>query len=46
MPGVSGIEATRVISQLVPIAQIVMLTSSDEEDDLYDAIKGALAATC
>ena len=40
MPGVSGIEATRVISQLVPIAKIVMLTSSDEEDDLYDAIKG------
>ncbi len=40
MPGVSGIEATRVISQLVPIAQIVMLTSSDEEDDLYDAIRG------
>ena len=40
MPGVSGIQATRVISQLVPIAKIVMLTSSDEEDDLYDAIKG------
>ncbi len=40
MPGISGIEATRVISQLVPIAEIVMLTSSDEEDDLYDAIKG------
>ena len=40
MPGVSGIEATRVISQLVPIAKIVMLTSSDEEDDLYDAMKG------
>ena len=40
MPGTSGIETTRVISQLVPIAKIVMLTSSDEEDDLYDAIKG------
>lgn len=40
MPGISGIEATRVISQLVPIAQIVMLTSSDEDDDLYDAIRG------
>ncbi len=39
MPGISGIEATRVISQLVPIAQIVMLTSSDEEEALYDAIK-------
>ena len=40
MPGISGIEAARVISQLVPIAKIVMLTSSDEENDLYDAIKG------
>lgn len=40
MPGTSGIEAARVISQLVPIAQIVMLTSSDEEDDVYDAIRG------
>lgn len=40
MPGISGIEATRVISQMVPIAKIVMLTSSDEEEDLYDAIKG------
>ncbi len=40
MPGVSGIEATRVISRMVPIVKIVMLTSSDEEDDLYDAIKG------
>ncbi len=25
---------------MVPIVKIVMLTSSDEEDDLYDAIKG------
>ena len=40
MPGLSGIEAARVISQMVPIAKIVMLTSSDEEDDHYDAIKG------
>lgn len=40
MPRISGIEAARVISQLVPIAKIIMLTSSDEEDDLYDAIKG------
>lgn len=40
MPVVNGIEATRVISQLVPIAKIIMLTSSDEGDHVYEAIKG------
>jgi DNA-binding NarL/FixJ family response regulator len=39
MPKVSGIEATRAISQAVPTAKILMLTVSDDEDDLYDAIK-------
>ncbi len=39
MPRVSGIEATRVIGDTVPSAKILMLTVSDEEDDLYDAIK-------
>ena len=46
MPGISGIEAARVISQMVPIAKIVMLTSSDEEDDLYERSRGVLAGTC
>jgi two-component system NarL family response regulator len=39
MPRVSGIEATRSIADSVPTAKILMLTVSDEEDDLYDAIK-------
>ena len=37
--GVSGIEATRAIAEAVPTAKILMLTVSDEEDDLYEAIK-------
>jgi two-component system NarL family response regulator len=39
MPQVSGIEAARAIADSVPSAKILMLTVSDEEDDLYDAIK-------
>ncbi|HEX4866493.1 MAG TPA: response regulator transcription factor [Acidimicrobiales bacterium] len=39
MPRVSGIEATKSIAESVPTAKILMLTVSDEEDDLYDAIK-------
>jgi len=39
MPQVSGIEATRAIAENVPTTKILMLTVSDEEDDLYDAIK-------
>ncbi len=39
MPRVSGIEATRAIAEVNPSAKILMLTVSDEEDDLYDAIK-------
>ncbi|MBA3309725.1 MAG: response regulator transcription factor [Nocardioidaceae bacterium] len=39
MPKTSGIEACAAIKQIVPSARIVMLTVSDEEADLYDAIK-------
>lgn len=39
MPGRSGIEATQEIKDLLPHAKILMLTISDEEADLYDAIK-------
>jgi len=39
MPRVSGIDAARSISEAVPSTKILMLTVSDEEDDLYDAIK-------
>lgn len=39
MPKRSGIEATRAIRDTLPSARILMLTISDEETDLYDAIK-------
>jgi two-component system NarL family response regulator len=39
MPRRSGIEATRAIKDTLPSARILMLTISDEEADLYEAIK-------
>jgi DNA-binding NarL/FixJ family response regulator len=39
MPRRSGIEACTGIKGAVPSAKIIMLTISDEEGDLYDAIK-------
>jgi two-component system NarL family response regulator len=39
MPKMSGIEATRAIADAVPSAKILMLTVSDEEEDLYEAVK-------
>ncbi|HUF31581.1 MAG TPA: response regulator transcription factor [Acidimicrobiales bacterium] len=43
MPRVSGIEATARLSELMPAVRILMLTVSDEEDDLYEAIKAGAA---
>ncbi len=40
MPGRSGIDTCAAIKELSPSTRIVMLTSSDEEADLYDAVKG------
>ncbi|HEY7400807.1 MAG TPA: response regulator transcription factor [Actinomycetota bacterium] len=39
MPRRSGIEAAGQIKELLPHVKILMLTISDEEADLYDAIK-------
>ncbi|MFF2653846.1 response regulator [Streptomyces sp. NPDC058045] len=39
MPKRSGIEACTSIKEVAPSAKIMMLTISDEEADLYDAIK-------
>ncbi len=39
MPRVNGIEAARAIREISPSTKILMLTVSDEEDDLYQAIK-------
>ena len=40
MPKLSGIEAITAVRNAAPAARIVMLTVSDEEADLYEAIKG------
>lgn len=39
MPRRSGLEACQAIKQAVPTSKIVMLTVSDEEADLYEAVK-------
>ncbi len=39
MPGCNGIEAVRAITYEMPQIQIVMLTVSDDERDLFEAIK-------
>jgi two-component system NarL family response regulator len=39
MPRINGIEAARRIRDTLPSTRILMLTVSDEEDDLYEAIK-------
>ncbi len=43
MPRRSGIEACLAIKEAVPSAKIVMLTVSDEEADLYEAVKSGAA---
>jgi DNA-binding NarL/FixJ family response regulator len=39
MPKLAGIEAARRLKETLPSTKIVMLTVSDEEEDLFDAIK-------
>jgi len=39
MPKRSGIEACLAIKEAVPSAKIIILTVSDEEADLYEAVK-------
>jgi DNA-binding NarL/FixJ family response regulator len=43
MPGMNGIEATREIARLVPLTRVVVLTISDQDGDVMDAI---LAGAC
>ena len=38
MPGCDGIEATRLIKAELPETKIIMLTVSEEEEDLFEAI--------
>jgi two-component system, NarL family, nitrate/nitrite response regulator NarL len=39
MPGMGGLEATRRITEALPYAKIVMLTVSEEDEHLFEAIK-------
>ena len=39
MPRINGIDAARAIRDSSPATKIIMLTVSDEDDDLYEAIK-------
>jgi len=39
MPRSTGIEACRAIKDIAPSAKIIILTMSDEEEDLFEAIK-------
>ena len=39
MPRCNGLEATRLIKAEMPDAVIIMLTTSTEDDDLFEAIK-------
>ena len=38
MPGMSGVEATRQIAMLAPLSRVVVLTISDLDSDVMDAI--------
>jgi len=39
MPGCSGIDALKLIKAKMPEIKVVMLTTSDEDDDLFEAVK-------
>ena len=43
MPSMGGVEATRHIAEVSPLTRVVMLTISDEDSDVTDAI---LAGAC
>lgn len=43
MPAMTGVEATQAISQVAPLTRVVVLTISDDDDDVMDAI---LAGAC
>ncbi len=39
MPGISGIEATRQMLKLYPDLKVIMITASEKDQDLFEAIK-------
>ena len=43
MPGIGGVEATRQIAMIAPLTRVLVLTISDQDEDVMDAI---LAGAC
>jgi DNA-binding NarL/FixJ family response regulator len=43
MPGITGVEATRQITAIAPLTRVLVLTISDQDGDVMDAI---LAGAC
>ena len=39
MPGCSGLDALRIIKAEMPEIKVIMLTTSEEDEDLYDAVR-------
>lgn len=39
MPGIGGIEATRQLLECIPTTRILVLSASDEGDDLFEAVR-------
>lgn len=46
LPGQDGIEATRKIKQLLPGTQVVMLTSHNNDDEIFGALSAGAAGYC
>ncbi len=38
LPGISGIEGTKIIKQKLPQTEIIMLTISDDENDVFNSL--------
>lgn len=43
MPGIDGVEGTRRVRAASPTTKVVMLTASDEQSDLYKALRAGAA---
>ena len=43
MPGMTGVEATRQMTSLAPLTRVLVLTISDQDEDVMNAI---LAGAC
>lgn len=44
MPGAGGIDAARALKEVLPTAKVIMLTTSDDEEDLYRALRAGASS--